>query len=227
MSTPAPEPSAPLPARAAPAAVDALAMVAGVPDWELTPLTRETLLSLIAEVDRLREEAVSLRQELAALEAIADADALAPILNRRAFLREAGRLLALAERYGLEPAVLYFDLNGFKAINDGFGHAAGDAVLLAAARILKANVRETDIVGRLGGDEFAICLASGGLTHAERKGKALVGLIQATAVMHEGRRLVFGASCGAYAPKRGESVEQALAAADARMYDAKRAVQPA
>ena len=74
-------------------------------------------------------------------------------------MRELSRNLSYAERYGTPSSVIYLDLNGLKQLNDTKGHAAGDAAILKVAKILAANVRESDIVGRLGGDEFSVMLS--------------------------------------------------------------------
>src|SRR5512147_129086 len=109
-------------------------------------------------VERLAAERDELARKLAAAEQLADRDTLTPALNRRAFLRELHRTMSEVERYKTPAAVLYIDLDGFKALNDSYGHAAGDAVLSQVARLLIESVRESDVVGRLGGDEFGIIL---------------------------------------------------------------------
>jgi diguanylate cyclase (GGDEF)-like protein len=91
-----------------------------------------------------------------ALAALARCDALTKLSNRRHFEEVLDAARARAIRCGETMALMYIDLDGFKAINDTLGHAAGDAVLVEVARRLKAAVRETDTVGRLGGDEFVV-----------------------------------------------------------------------
>ena len=110
------------------------------------------LETLVHELDRLRAETHHLRARVRELEGLADEDPLAPVLNRRAFMREMRRIMAFAERYNVEAALVYLDLDGFKAVNDTFGHSVGDEVLMHVAKVLNASVRESDIVGRLGGD---------------------------------------------------------------------------
>src|SRR5215510_13086233 len=107
---------------------------------------------------RLAAERDALAEKLAVAEDLADRDTLTPTLNRRAFIRELHRTMSEVERYKTPAAVLYVDLDGFKALNDCYGHAAGDAVLKHVGRLLVDSVRESDIVGRLGGDEFGIIL---------------------------------------------------------------------
>ncbi|HSP49434.1 MAG TPA: GGDEF domain-containing protein [Pseudolabrys sp.] len=82
-------------------------------------------------------------------------------LNRCGFERELKRSLAYLQRYKGEVALLFIDLDGFKVVNDQYGHAAGDALLKAVARELIGHVRASDVVARLGGDEFGVLLWNG------------------------------------------------------------------
>ena len=118
----------------------------GVPAAEMTPAVQAAIQTLLGELDELRGEVGRLKSRLKTAEDLADRDALTPLLNRRGFLRELGRVRTFAQRYGSAASLVYFDLDGFKAINDRFGHAAGDAALLAVAERLMAHVRESDIV---------------------------------------------------------------------------------
>src|SRR5579875_145629 len=128
-------------------------------------------------VVRLKAENAVLRARLAEAERLADHDALIPVLNRRAFSRELARTIAYCERYGAAASLVFFDLDGFKAVNDAHGHAAGDAALRAVAEVLTANVRDSDLVGRLGGDEFGVILAQANREVATIKAAALAGQI--------------------------------------------------
>jgi diguanylate cyclase (GGDEF)-like protein len=99
-------------------------------------------------------------------------DPLTECLNRRAFETRLAREWRQAARRGAPLAVLAIDIDRFKPINDGYGHPFGDSVLQAVARILKATVRDTDVVARPGGDEFVLILPDtnwqGATTFAER-----------------------------------------------------------
>lgn len=176
---------------------------------------------MLTEIDRLRGETERLRNRIRELEALADSDPLLPLFNRRAFGRELARAISLAERYDEALSVIFFDLNGFKAINDSHGHAAGDAVLAHVADLLRGHVRDSDIVGRLGGDEFGVILLRSDLESARAKAAQLADLIQSSpAAIGEATHRV-GAAWGACAHVKGESAEALLDRADAEMYAGK------
>ncbi|MEO8114267.1 MAG: GGDEF domain-containing protein, partial [Phenylobacterium sp.] len=146
-----------------------------------------------------------------------------PLLNRRALLRELSRVRTFARRYGSPASLVYFDLDGLKAVNDRFGHAAGDAALKAVAERLAANVRESDMVGRIGGDEFAVILVQADQAVAETKAAALAQAI-------ESEPLVFGEwsaplhiSWGVREITSDADPEVLVAEADQAMYARKRA----
>lgn len=203
------------------------AQIMGVPENELTPNVQRALLGLMGEVDQLRKDTERLRNRVRELESLADHDVLLPVLNRRAFVREVSRALALAERHEAPSALVYFDLNGFKDINDSFGHAAGDAALHHVAATLTANLRETDSVGRLGGDEFGVVLTLTTVSQAEHKANELANEIQNNAFIHDGRELYINAAWGVHPLQPGLNVDAAMAQADAAMYARKQELKAA
>ncbi len=100
----------------------------------------------------------SLKLALSRERALSRVDPLCGLLNSRAFYEDSGRLLALCRR-GKRPVTLaYLDLDNFKAVNDAFGHKAGDNLLCAVARVIQSSDRSSDLAARLGGDEFALLL---------------------------------------------------------------------
>jgi len=208
-------------AGAAPAPAADVATIAGLTDADLTPEVRQTLDLLMAAVQRMREELSQARNRVNYLEKLADEDTLVPVANRRAFVREMSRMVAYAERYGAGSSVLYFDINGFKEINDRHDHAAGDAALRHIAEILTENVRESDIVGRLGGDEFGVILAQAGPDVAAEKAASLSALIAGTPVDWAGTPLVLSVSYGVYSFTGTEDAGAALQRADQAMYEQK------
>lgn len=198
-----------------------LSAVKGIPEAEFTPKVRDAIVALMHEVAELRGELQRYKARVADLERLADMDALVEIPNRRAFVRELARTMSYSERYGTSASLLYFDLNGFKEINDTYGHAAGDAALRYVARVLTENVRESDVVGRLGGDEFGVILAQADEKQARVKAEGLAATIGAKRVSWSGKRLIIRLAFGVYALKPGEDPGSALAAADRAMYSHK------
>jgi diguanylate cyclase (GGDEF)-like protein len=175
------------------------------------------VLRLMREVEALRLELRAMGRQLAEAERLADHDVLTPLLNRRAFVREVQRAIALTRRHDTPASVIYFDLDDFKGVNDRFGHAAGDAVLIAVAERLLANVREADVVGRIGGDEFAVLLQHADLQAAQAKAASLAQAVSEQAVEAAGGVQV-SLTWGARQIGAVDSAEQALSEADAAMY---------
>lgn len=110
--------------------------------------------------EALRRQLLALENVLLVLQSLALTDELTHLTNRRGFLLAGGRLLETLRREGDRCVVFYLDVDNLKYVNDTQGHAAGDALLLRVARVLKAVFRKLDIVGRLGGDEFAVLAPS-------------------------------------------------------------------
>jgi diguanylate cyclase (GGDEF)-like protein len=177
---------------------------------------------LLAEIERLQAELSQARATIAELETRADVDPLLNILNRRGFERELKRSLAYLARYKGEAAMLFVDLDGFKAVNDRHGHAAGDALLKAVADALTAHVRASDVVARLGGDEFGVLLWNLGPAQAAAKARDLEQVIAAVAIEHDAARLSVGASAGLVALMGSATPAQMIDAADRAMYARKK-----
>lgn len=161
------------------------------------------------------------RERAALLLAEAHHDALTGVANRRGLeTTMAEELRHLGDRRALGLA--YVDLDGFKGVNDNYGHAVGDAVLVEVAKRMQAIMREGDTVARLGGDEFAMLVRNATPEAlASVRERMLISL--RAPITAEGRAVVVGASIGlAAAPHDGNSVETLLEAADKRMYREKR-----
>jgi diguanylate cyclase (GGDEF)-like protein len=205
------------------AEADDVLRLLGLPEQELTPKVRAALGYLIEEVVDLRQELATAHGRQVELERLADEDSLLPISNRRAFLRDLARTISYVERYGAASCLLYFDVNGLKAINDSHGHAAGDAVLIQVAGMLRANTRASDVVGRLGGDEFGVLLTRANETSGANKGHQLARAIAEASFVWEGKAIAITVACGVHELLPGEDQQKALAAADRAMYCQKRA----
>ncbi len=177
---------------------------------------------LRAEVERLKGELEQARARIAELELHADVDPLLDILNRRGFERELKRSLAYVKRYGTPAALLYVDLDGFKAINDQHGHAAGDVLLKAVAAELAAHVRASDVVARLGGDEFGVLMWNAGKPQAMMRARDLEMRIEELPVTHGSAQLSVGASVGVTLLGGDIDVAALIDAADKAMYARKK-----
>ena len=173
---------------------------------------------LLAEIERLKAELACAKRSIAELEARADVDPLLDILNRRGFARELRRALAFLQRYPGEAALLYVDLDSFKAVNDRHGHAAGDALLKAITRTLTSHVRASDVVARLGGDEFGVLLWNIGPQQTLSKARELEGLIGAVKIGEGEPDARAGASIGVASLTVGMTPEEIIDAADRAMY---------
>jgi diguanylate cyclase (GGDEF)-like protein len=194
----------------------------GLSPTDLTGPVQAALITLLAEIDELRQEVARLKARLNEAEGLADQDVLTPLLNRRAFVRELRRVLAFTERYGGPASLIYFDLDGFKAVNDRYGHAAGDVALQAVAERLAGNVRESDIAGRLGGDEFAVILVHADQATALAKAASLAAIVEDQPVPCGEWLTPIKISYGVGQIAPGATAEQVLAEADAAMYARKR-----
>ncbi|MGR9100317.1 MAG: EAL domain-containing protein [Gammaproteobacteria bacterium] len=155
---------------------------------------------------------------------LANHDPLTALINRHRFIEELNRAYDEARRTGITSALLVFDLDYFKEINDTSGHAAGDALLKKIADELKMRARNSDIVARLGGDEFAILMPQtdnfGAATFAKQLNERFAG----TPFVYEGKRYRIGASIGiAFIPQHGSNVTEVMSNADQAMFEAKRA----
>ncbi len=149
-------------------------------------------------------------------------DALTNLPNRRHFDERLDLALKRVQRHGTPIALLCLDLDRFKAINDGYGHAAGDAVLQAFARRLCDCVRETDLVARLGGDEFTILLEDVPRGGAEAVARKVIAAM-AVPVDAAGQRLQVATSIGVACTGQPTEAATLMAKADAALYVAKHA----
>lgn len=182
-----------------------------------------TLQELLALNRKLVAE-VAERERLAALaQHQALHDPLTGLPNRRCFMDTLADRLKTAERLSL----LYLDIDGFKPVNDQFGHPAGDALLVAIAGRLRAAVRDDDLCARLGGDEFALIAFGCEETAARTLAQTLLARLNQPFTLDVPERgsltVRVGASIGlALAPTHGQDVEGLIHAADTALYAAKR-----
>lgn len=182
------------------------------------------LIAQQLERERLLEK---LKKAIEALERESSTDALTGLPNRRSAMAELQRMFALAERTNQRVLIAFIDLDGFKQINDTYGHESGDAFLVEVGKRLSAGLRSGDMLGRLGGDEFLVIgLAAphnAEPTPADAARRRLAPLIKGRYVLPKGSLEYGGASFGVVdVDPRHVTPHEALHMADARMYADKR-----
>ncbi len=170
------------------------------------------------------EDVTHERQTAEQLIYLAERDSLTGLYNRHRFAEELARMMADVERRDSHGALLFFDLDEFKYINDNFGHRAGDAMLIRVAGEIGSLVRQNEIVSRLGGDEFAILMPDATEEEAVHLAERVIRSTGKIPFRFEGQNLRLTISLGiALYPRHGENSEELIAHADAAMYQAKEA----
>jgi diguanylate cyclase (GGDEF)-like protein len=160
--------------------------------------------------------------DLLEFRSLATTDPLTGISNRRGFLGEAARALALSSRYGHDLSLIVIDIDHFKKVNDTYGHSWGDAVLARTARTCEAVLRKTDALGRLGGEEFAVLLPFTNHSAAMAMAEDLRAAISSMEFDFPAGKARVTASCGIASAATGLSdFEELLQTADAALYRAK------
>lgn len=184
-------------------------------EQQVVERTRE----LANTVKQLQEE-IEEREKIAAeLDFLANHDALTGLPSLRLCKDRLNHSLAEARRNRQTSAVMFLDLDGFKAINDQYGHEFGDQLLKVTAQRIRAEIRETDKVARIGGDEFVIILSS--LPENEIAERIAASLIEQLAkpVFIEDTSVAISASIGiSIYPQNGTTAEELIRSADKAMY---------
>lgn len=164
------------------------------------------------ELDRERRKAIDLSER----------DFLTQLANRQLYAKKINRAVSQSKRGGGEIWLVLIDLDGFKFINDTYGHMAGDVVLKTIAGRIKRAVRKSDLVARLGGDEFAVILKNiDGEAEALQVANRIIEDIQVP-IKHGKREMRCGASIGiSYCPTHSASSDELQAFADLALYQAK------
>lgn len=152
-------------------------------------------------------------------DAEASTDHLSGAANARAFRVSAGQEISRLRRYGRPVSLLYLDVDDFKAVNDRFGHAAGDSLLATVGHVLRCTVRSNDIVARLGGDEFTVLMPETAQLAAVGVARRLRDELRRV-TLPDGDVLRFSIGVAAFV-KAPSSVDAMIREADALMYRAK------
>lgn len=188
-------------------------IIAAVMPAIIAPLIVRRLLVTMRDLDTAR----------AKLDEIARTDPLTGCLNRRALEDRVVGEMAYSRRVGRPLALLVVDLDRFKLVNDRHGHGAGDAVLVAVARVLLAALRPSDMLARYGGEEFCVLLRDTGEAEVMLVGERLRLALRSMAVEHGADTIRISSSFGGAVldPSRGETWDGLFARADAALFRAK------
>lgn len=192
----------------------------GADDVLVGEVTPAAVATCVRGADRLRDLRLELLDRDAALEELAYTDDLTGLPNRRFALRQLEVLLSRARRHGTELAVALVDVDRFKAVNDGYGHGVGDAVLREMAVRLEERVRHEDIVARHGGEEFLVVLPDTSPAGAAVVAEGLREHVAAKAFVEDLADLALTVSVG-WASWEGEDLRALLRRADLALYAAK------
>lgn len=173
-------------------------------------------------VDRSMSYYVRMRESNRKMHHMATHDALTGVHNARAYYARCDQLIQHGKKAQQSYAVLFVDLDHFKAINDNYGHDVGDRVLKSVAHALRDNIRSSDALGRVGGEEFSIFLPNARLQDAMTLAEILRSKIEALSVLVDEKVLRLTASIGV-AANRGDrqSMQEIQRDADQAMYQAK------
>jgi diguanylate cyclase (GGDEF)-like protein len=177
------------------------------------------LALLRATNSQLRRELAVLKEREAQAQRLADRDGLTGLYNRRRMLELLDATIAEAAQFGQSVGLLFIDLNGFKEINDEYGHAAGDSILTTAALRIAARVRAGDFACRYGGDEFVVILPN--VPNAAAVSRVADTIRERMALSHwiEGQEQHLTAAVGeSMYPRDGDTAAQLLKRADQDMY---------
>ena len=174
--------------------------------------------ALLAEISRLRGEVATLEARVEELDRLANMDSLVPVANRRGLIAQLDMMIARFERHGTPGALLFVDVDGLKALNDAFGHAAGDAALIHLTEMMVASVRQTDMVARIGGDEFVILLDHADEGSACDTAARLADRVAGCEFCFEGKCLPLSIAIGFTHLQPGDSAVAVLDRADEAMY---------
>ncbi|MEO1767738.1 EAL domain-containing protein [Thiobacter aerophilum] len=170
------------------------------------------------------EDVTRERQTAEQLIYLAERDSLTGLYNRHRFQEELTRMVADADRRQSHGALLFFDLDEFKYVNDTFGHRAGDAMLIRVAGEVSSLIRRNEIFSRLGGDEFAVLMPDASEKEASMLGERIVRAISQIPFRFEGQNIRLTTSLGiALYPDHADNAEELIAHADTAMYQAKEA----
>ncbi|NQU59300.1 MAG: GGDEF domain-containing protein [Rhodospirillales bacterium] len=188
--------------------------VMDIPAEELTPKVQQTLSQIMVEFEKLREELGHARSHIQYLEELSETHTYLPVINRRGLHRELSRMLALGERAGVANTFVCFHIRNIESIRRKFGHGAAEAGLIWAAECLRANSRDTDIVGSMGGHDFGLILTLADSENATEEASAMALALDEGAYPWDGEKLSLTAAYGLHTFVVGDNAETVMERAD-------------
>ena len=195
--------------------------------WTLGEASLEVLQDLLDAAAAAEQQIADQQARIRHLESLSFTDELTGLLNRRGFKLELERALARARRRHETGLLVLADLDHFKAINDSYGHPAGDAVLIAVSHLLRSKTRRSDYVARIGGDEFAILMTGTCRAKGETMAAKLASLVNGLALPWHDTKISVSASFGWEPYDHTSQWEEMTFLADRALYSNKRRYNPA
>lgn len=190
--------------------------------WNLAKSALLSLRQLQTELGRAHRDIISKESRIKELESLLTTDELTKILNRRGFIDMFEKELDRTNRQISSGGVLIMiDLDNFKAINDTYGHDAGDKALQMVAQTISVYIRKMDCTARLGGDEFIVLFSNTDEIASLDRAQKLARKLNSLTLKYNGHRIPVRASMGMEPYNKGQSMQSIFKNADAKMYEDK------
>jgi diguanylate cyclase (GGDEF)-like protein len=195
----------------------------GANDYMLKPFDEGELLARIKVHLKMKFLQDELKEKNERLRELSGTDELTRIDNRRRFMEHLRTEFSRARRHKLPMALVLFDIDFFKNVNDGFGHLVGDSVLVQVVEIMRSNLRQSDVLGRWGGEEISLLLPhtnlAGGIKSADRMREAIANA--EFAPRHKQMKITVSGGVTSHPEREANDIDDLLKQADDALYQAK------
>ncbi|MCA9348668.1 GGDEF domain-containing protein [Candidatus Saccharibacteria bacterium] len=190
---------------------------------KLADKLRQRIVELEIELKKSYLENSRLRENNAELSIKAYSDPLTGAWNREGWARHLSLMFEMSRELGVGGQIfaVMIDLDHFKKINDTYGHHTGDHVLIKVVEIIKANMRDYDVVGRFGGEEFIVAMLGASADDVANKAEAVRQIIESTKIQHNNKTIKVTVSIGVGTAIEDSFADPAIIAADIALYQAK------
>lgn len=189
---------------------------------EQARVTKETLNLSRLELQQAQGRIQALEAKLEQMSELAREDPLTKSLNRRGMIEALGREMHRAKRHRIPLCIALLDIDNFKQLNDKLGHHAGDNALIHLVAVIKATLRQLDVIARFGGEEFLLLMPNTGLEDAVHAVTRIQRELTRSIFMHEHQRVLVTFSAGAALVEDNETQDSLIQRVDAALYRAKR-----